>query len=319
VTALLPRLGLGTALVAAPVILFLSAATATAQTPIPTCGGETATLVGTEGPDVLTGTEGSDVIVALGGDDLVNGGGEGLGVDLICGGEGNDTLNAGGGLAAALSGDGGDDTLAPGTTVLSLAFYFDSPGPVTVDLAAGTGTGWGNDTFLRLTGAVGSQHDDVLSGSARGDYLDGQGGNDQLRALAGSDVVDGDAGDDLLDGGTGRDTLQYGAPGRARIDLGTRVATGWGRDRLVSLEDAVGSRFADVIRGNGAANRLDGGRGDDAISGLAGNDTVLGNVGNDRLAGGAGADRLDGGAGRDQADGGTGRDRCVAERKKRCP
>src|SRR5512134_1612640 len=107
---LLRRWGLGTALVAAPAILLLSAA-ATAQTPIPTCGGETATLVGTEGPDVLTGTEGNDVIVALGGDDLVNGGGEGLAVDVICGGEGNDTLNAGGGAIAALSGDGGDDTL----------------------------------------------------------------------------------------------------------------------------------------------------------------------------------------------------------------
>ena len=117
----------------------------------------------------------------------------------------------------------------------------------------------------------------------------------------------------------GRDTLEYASPARARIDLTARIATGWGRDRLVSIEDVMASRFADVIRGNGVANRLDGGRGDDAISGLAGNDTLLGNLGNDRLAGGAGVDRLEGGAGRDQADGGTGRDRCVAERKKRCP
>lgn len=100
---LLRRGGLGASLVAAPVVLLLSAA-ATAQTPIPTCGGETATLVGTEGPDMLTGTEGNDVIVALGGDDLVNGGGEGIGIDVICGGEGNDTLNAGGGLIAACPG-----------------------------------------------------------------------------------------------------------------------------------------------------------------------------------------------------------------------
>ncbi|MBC7461440.1 MAG: DUF4091 domain-containing protein [Thermoleophilia bacterium] len=54
-----------------------------------TCGGRTATIVGTARGDVLTGTAGVDVIVALAGNDRIVGRG---GSDIICAGDGNDAI-----------------------------------------------------------------------------------------------------------------------------------------------------------------------------------------------------------------------------------
>jgi Ca2+-binding RTX toxin-like protein len=86
---------------------------------------------------------------------------------------------------------------------------------------------------------------------------------------------------------------------------------------------------ADLLLGTGAAERLDGGEGDDTILGLDGGDTLLGGPdviglppeppppardadllaggpGDDVLRGGAGDDTLLGGQGRDNLDGGSG-------------
>jgi Ca2+-binding RTX toxin-like protein len=74
------------------------------------CGGKVATIVGTEGDDVLTGTAGADVIVGLGGNDTISG----LdGNDTICGGDGNDLISGGNG-DDALFGGAGNDTLKGG-------------------------------------------------------------------------------------------------------------------------------------------------------------------------------------------------------------
>ena len=67
-----------------------------------------------------------------------------------------------------------------------------------------------------------------------------------------------------------------------------------------SIEDAVGSKFDDYIKGSAVANILDGGAGNDTLEGLNGDDTLLGRSGNDKLIGGAGRDTLEGGAGADQ-------------------
>lgn len=51
----------------------------------------------------------------------------------------------------------------------------------------------------------------------------------------------------------------------------------------------------DLVVGDGNANTLDGGAGDDIISGAAGADILYGGAGDDTLEGGAGGDTLDGG------------------------
>jgi RNA polymerase sigma factor (sigma-70 family) len=73
-------------------------ATATPTATSATCEGLSATIVGTNGADVLQGTGGDDIIAGLGGDDLLRGHG---GNDVLCGGAGDDQL----------LGDGGDDEL----------------------------------------------------------------------------------------------------------------------------------------------------------------------------------------------------------------
>jgi Ca2+-binding RTX toxin-like protein len=70
----------------------------------------------------------------------------------------------------------------------------------------------------------------------------------------------------------------------------------------------VGSMYRDEIAGNGLANVLDGGRGNDVISGRDGNDTLRGGEDSDTLSGDAGDDTLCGGDGNDTMRGGAGND-----------
>ena len=56
------------------------------------------------------------------------------------------------------------------------------------------------------------------------------------------------------------------------------------------IENATGTRFADQIAGNDAANIIQGGAGDDRINGGIGDDILAGGANNDILTGGAGND-----------------------------
>jgi sugar lactone lactonase YvrE len=73
----------------------------------PTCGGRTATIVGTTGKDVLKGSKFDDVIAGLGGDDVIKGAG---GDDRICGGSGRDHIDGGGGDDRCSGGPGHDSS-----------------------------------------------------------------------------------------------------------------------------------------------------------------------------------------------------------------
>jgi Ca2+-binding RTX toxin-like protein len=288
------------ALAAAGLVLGISASASSAAWP--TCLGEPATIVGTDGNDLISGTSDDDVIIGLAGDDQIRGNG---GFDRICGGDGNDAV-----LQtdpdflgfAFVSGGAGDDTMQAGGDALVVADYQESTAPVTVNLGAGTATGEGTDTLIRVDGVWGSPFDDSLTGSGHTDYLLGDAGNDTLSGLAGADLMEGDPGDDTMDGGTGGDVGWYGDSLTAvQVNLAKGTATGEGSDRLTSIENLIGSKRADVLSGNSGRNSIDG-RG-----------------GNDRLYGAGGKDRLDGSGGKDRADGGPARDVCHAERRVHCP
>lgn len=122
-----------------------------AAPPTPTCGGQDATIIGTEGDDQLTGTKKADVIVTLGGNDTVDGLG---GNDVICTAAGNDTVR----------GRGGDDTIRTGS---------DN------DILRG---GDGRDV-LRAGGG-----EDHLSGGRDADTLRGGGGPDSCVGGPGADT-----------------------------------------------------------------------------------------------------------------------------------
>ena len=311
---------LSAAIVATGALIFGVAASG-ASAPWPSCLGEPATIVGTDGNDTLNGTSGDDVIVGLGGDDVITSGANDE-MDLICGGDGNDSLIVtSGGLYSDVSGDAGDDRIQGAKDSFVQVDYEHSPASVNVDLGAGTATGWGNDTLVRVDFAYGSAFDDVLKGSAGLNVLWGDAGNDTLLGLGGLDDLDGGPGNDTLDGGTGHDWLDYDdAPAGVNVRLAKGTATGGaGVDTFRSMEVVYGSKHADTIFGGNSADGLQGSDGNDRLYGGLGKDTLLGGRGNDSLYGGLGNDALRGEKGNDRADGGPARDVCVAEHKVHCP
>ena len=143
---------------------------------------------------------------------------------------------------------------------------------------------------------TGTDGDDVLS-AAPGEVVCGLGGDDVLSA---------DGGDPLLLGGEGNDTIDLsGAAAGADLSLPGGVAQiGGDTVRFEEFEQAIGTSFADVISGDGAANDLEGGAGADTLTGDAGADSLVGGTGADELDGDEGADTLVGDEGADELDGG---------------
>ncbi|MGA9162638.1 MAG: hypothetical protein WB297_17480, partial [Actinomycetota bacterium] len=128
---------------------------------------------------------------------------------------------------------------------------------------------------------------DTATGAAATTKLvvNGNGGDDSISGGAGNDTLDGDAGDDTISGGAGDDTLIGDAGTADRVDysdsttgvnvnLVTNVATGQGLDTLSGFERVTGTAQNDVLTGDGLANRLRPGLGDDTVAGGAGADRV---------------------------------------------
>ena len=126
----------------------------------------------------------------------------------------------------------------------------------------------------------------------------------------------GDKGDDELNGGPARDVFQF-EPGRDEIDgrdgidevtyadadagialsLANSSAFNDGRpddpDRVLNVENAIGSAFEDTIVGSVLDNLLSGTAGPDTLRGGNGDDILRGDDGDDNLRGEAGNDLLD--------------------------
>lgn len=147
----------------------------------------------------------------------------------------------------------------------------------------------GDDTLF------GGMGDDVVSGGRGGDFLSGDAGNDLVRGGDGNDVMALFSGADTVKGGTGTDLITLEALTSA-VPVVINLATGTGQIgagttiSLISIENVMGSQFADTVTGNRAANMLNGGAGDDTLAGAAGADTLMGGIGADVLDGGAGPD-----------------------------
>jgi Ca2+-binding RTX toxin-like protein len=123
--------------------------------------------------------------------------------------------------------------------------------------------------------------------------------------FGGNDIFVGTSVGEFFHGGTGSDTVAYvNATSGVQINLNQESQQGWAAgDRFDSIENVVGSQYADQLIGTAGSNKL---------FGYGGNDTIAGNGGNDILDGGAGQDKLTGmlsgttvatgGADRDQFD-----------------
>lgn len=274
----------------------------------PTCDGLAATIVGTDGDDVLDGTAGDDVIVALGGQDEVD---AGAGDDVVCGDAGADELTGGEGDDRLFGGTNGlvplfesepepqGDTLVPGpgddlvdvgvNTVQrddgwnspDTIDFSGSAAGVTVDLVAGTATGDGTDTVVVAQPVPTSGAVVEVLGSTHADTILGTDGPDQLVGKGGGDRIDGRGGDDL-------------------------VMNDWDEYTPARGEDAddvfVGGDGDDWLDSTGGTDVLLGGPGDDGLRKEGGPSTLDGGTGRDRLEVylGPGRHALTGGPGRDE-------------------
>lgn len=151
-------------------------------------------------------------------------------------------------------------------------------------MATYTGTA-GNDT------RTGTNHRDFFRNYGQGsDVLDGGNGNDTFQLSVDQFI-------DVVNGGAGRDLLDYTNADRGlSIDLDAGITTAvyrvptplnelfeqldrpWGLSVVTTtfsnIEDVVGSRFNDRIRGSSGDNVIEGGAGSDIIDGREGNDTA---------------------------------------------
>ncbi len=218
------------------------------------CHGRLATIVGTEGDDVLQGTPERDVIWGGGGNDTILGslGNDllcgGPGADLIHGGRGNDIADGGAGAGDRVIGDLGDDKLLGGS-----GDHDEVAGSLGIDTISG-----GPGNF------------DLVHGDYGYDRMDGGPGHGDIASFA-------------TDVGAGRS-----GRGGVKVNLARHRARGDGHDRLYRVEDLEGSAFDDTLIGNGKANDIDGGAGDDAIRGGGGKDRLIGGQGSDRCNGAKG-------------------------------
>ena len=213
-------------------------------------GGVTDTLRGIEN---LVGSAYDDVLI-------------GFGSDSIAGGTGDDVLSD----AHVLDGGEGSDTASyTSGAMVDLAIS----GPQRTDRVYQI-----FQTLIDIENVAGSWSDDSLKGD---------GGSNQLIGSEGNDTLMGRAGDDILDGGNGFDTASYAeAWTGVTVDLAIAgpQSTGEGVDTLISIEDVLGSAFADTLMGTEGWNVLIGGVGDDLLVGRGGGDRLEGSEGVDTVS-----------------------------------
>jgi len=232
----------------------------------------TLTIEGGAGADNLTG----DDVRGGGGDDVLNG-------IQVSGGDGNDVITLGtesyrNGVTRVVDGGSGIDTL-----------NYSPSGNVTLDLVAGTLTGFG---FTATVQGI----ENFLSGL----------GSDDLRGNDDANFIQGNVGSDRIAGGAGNDILYGGLSTPSDNDPGRDTLLGEaGNDQL------FGGRGDDTLDGGVGDDLLDGGSENDTLNGGEGADRLLGGTGDDALNGGAGDDILNGGSGTNSLDGGDGRDEAV--------
>lgn len=305
------------------------------------------TLKGNSGNDYLYGEERNDSLSGGSGDDLLDGGSAsdtlrgddgndslygswgadqlfgGLGKDRLDGGTGNDSLNGDGGNDTLLGGVG-KDTLLGGSDHDylvgndSLDFLYGENG---TDRLYGGGSddhiygGNHNDTLYGNVGddfLYGGAGDDILKGGSQNDNLFGNSGDDSLYGNNGNDTLVGGSGADYLDGGRGTDTADYSAVSSGiSANLNSGSSNGYPGDKLINIENIIGTRYDDILFGSSKNNTLFGGNGSDTVVASGGDDTLSGGGGDDTLFGNSGDDSVDGGANDDMLYGGSGNDTLI--------
>lgn len=227
-------------------------------------GGAALTGSGNDLDNILIGNGASNTLIGRGGDDLLDGQG---GADTMAGGTGDDryVVNHAGDSVAEESGAGTD------TVQSYVSFNLATSGANIEHL---TLLGSGN------TSATGNALANLITGNAGNNSIDGGAGADTLAGGLGNDnyTID-DVGDLILEAsGGGIDTAKSSVSFNLET-LGQQV------EYLVLTGtlaiDGGGNALDNRLTGNGAANTLDGGLGNDWLDGSGGADRMLGGFGDD--------------------------------------
>jgi Ca2+-binding RTX toxin-like protein len=296
-------------------------------------------LVGSAAGNRLEGGEGSDTLDAGAGGD-----------DSLLGGAKNDEVRVGGTLTAKDQLDGGEDLKNDDPDDLEQdVLVLDGDYSAGVVFTATTVRNFesiqlknGFDYNLKVDNATNDDGKLVIDATALG-AGDNLIFNAALETTHGYLIKAGN-GAHTLTGGTQVDTLDYAASGGGVvIDLSNSAnnAGDAAGDILVGIENLVGTKFDDTLRGDAKNNRFEGDDGADVFDGAAGVDTVsyansgavildLGNViasggdaagdqftsieivigsnSSDEIYGDGAANKIDGGKGADTLSGGLGND-----------
>jgi Ca2+-binding RTX toxin-like protein len=225
----------------------------------------------------------------------------GIGGDVLQGGSFRDVFH--------MAIDGAGDFIDGGRS-RDVIDYSGAVRPLTVVLENNGETGYvatGSVTVAKVRNVedvIGSQYNDTVRGNDAANAIEGGKGDDSLDGGRGDDLLIGGAGKDTLTGGQGSDTVSYAnssagmnivldesfsSPESGIQGAGAYQITSNGfvrEDTFSGVENAIGSSFNDIIRGNAERNTLDG---------SGGNDTILSAIDgqNDQIIGGNGIDLID--------------------------
>ncbi|WP_425339279.1 Ig-like domain-containing protein [Brevundimonas alba] len=212
-------------------------------------------------------------------------------IENVTGSAFNDTLIGGAGFNS-LNGGAGNDTVD----------YSAAAGAVTVKLAGSLASADGDgatDLLISIENVTGSAFNDLLFGDAQNNVLSGGAGSDTLLGQAGDDVLIGGAGAaNIMQGGLGDDRYVVTAVGDTLTEFAgqgidtveTSLAAYTLRDYFEKLTYIGSGNFTGL--GNAADNVITGGLGADTLKGAAGNDVLVGGDGAaNLLQGGTGDDR----------------------------
>jgi Ca2+-binding RTX toxin-like protein len=247
------------------------------------------TLVGNSGANQLDGGNGNDTLIGNGANDTLLGG---AGDDAMAQSGGDDVMKGGTGNDQYAVVDAGDKVFESAGQGIDSIFTTLASFDLSVD-----GDNVENVKYIDMGSAV-------LTGNAL---------NNQITGNAGADVLTGNAGNDTLDGGDGKDTMKGGLGNDVYIvssaDDEVTENANQGIDEIRSVVGLLlGANIENftllsgagaTVDGNGLANVLKGGAGEDDLRGNDNNDTLIGAGGSDHLDGGTGKDSMAGGAGDD--------------------
>jgi Ca2+-binding RTX toxin-like protein len=264
------------------------------------------TLIGGGGNDLLAGNDGNDVFMIgagtdHGSDEFIDGGDgdnlirftsstggdtltlsthitnvQGIAINTLTGGDGNDTLIGGAG-ADSLVGGLGDDSYGV-DNALDKVTENDGEGTDSV-LSSVTWTLAANLEHLTLTGAAainatGNELANILTGNAAANILNGGIGADTMIGGSGNDTYVVDDEGDLVS-----ETTALAAGGNDLVQSAITYILGANLERLTltgtAAIDGTGNALANLLTGNTGNNTLDGGDGKDTLVGGLGDDTYL--------------------------------------------